>query len=99
MIDSLRVRDSLLALGAFAIRVVEPQTFTPGTTLLRGLTSLHFGDFGHLAVKWLYFILGMAGAFLFYSGNLLWVEARRNRRGATQTSYEYLAQTGTSATA
>lgn len=67
------------------LRVVEPQTFTAGTTFLRGLTSLHFGEFGHLAVKWLYFILGMAGAFLFYSGNLLWVEARRNRRGVNQT--------------
>src|SRR5690606_28645305 len=30
--------------------------------------------------KWLYFVLGLAGAFLFYSGNLLWIEARRKRR-------------------
>lgn len=67
------------------LRVVRPDAFTPGTTFLRGLTSLHFGDFGHIAVKWLYFILGMAGAFLFYSGNLLWIEARRNRRSAVQS--------------
>jgi uncharacterized iron-regulated membrane protein len=67
------------------LRVVEPQASTPGTTFLRGLTDLHFGNFGHMAVKWLYFILGMAGAFLFYSGNLLWIESRRNRRSAAQS--------------
>lgn len=75
------------------LRVVEPETFSAGTTFLRGLTSLHFGEFGHLTVKWLYFILGMAGAFLFYSGNLLWIETRRNRRGPSQTrSSKVMAQ-------
>lgn len=67
------------------LRVVEPKTFSAGTTFLRGLTSLHFGSYGHAAVQWLYFILGMAGAFLFYSGNLLWIETRRNRRAPNQT--------------
>ena len=35
-------------------------------------------------MKWLYFLLGLAGAFLFYSGNLLWIEARRKRRQMAQ---------------
>lgn len=39
--------------------------------------ALHFAGFGGMAVKWGYFLLGLAGAFLFYSGNLLWVESRR----------------------
>lgn len=67
------------------LRVVEPNNFSAGTTFLRGLTSLHFGSYGHVAVQWLYFILGMAGAFLFYSGNLLWIETRRNRRAPSQS--------------
>jgi uncharacterized iron-regulated membrane protein len=46
--------------------------------------SLHFGSFGGRAVQWLYFALGLAGAFLFYSGNLLWIESRRKRRHADQ---------------
>jgi uncharacterized iron-regulated membrane protein len=66
------------------LRVVQPETFTPGMSFLRGLQSLHYGNFGHTAVKWLYFLLGMAGAFLFYSGNLLWIEARRKRRSDQQ---------------
>lgn len=42
--------------------------------------GLHFGTFGGSLVRWLYFLLGLAGAFLFYSGNLLWIESRRKRR-------------------
>lgn len=63
---------------------VAPRTMTPGVVMLRGLQTLHFGNFGHDAVKWLYFVLGLAGAFLFYSGNLLWIETRRKRRQAEQ---------------
>lgn len=46
--------------------------------------GLHFGTFGSLSLRWLYFILGLAGAFLFYSGNLLYIETRRKRRQAEQ---------------
>lgn len=46
--------------------------------------ALHFGDYGNVAVQWLYFLLGLGGAFLFYSGNLLWIESRRKRRQAEQ---------------
>jgi uncharacterized iron-regulated membrane protein len=49
------------------------------------LFGLHFGHYGKLTLRWVYFVLGLSGAFLFYSGNLLWVESRRNRRGTTQT--------------
>lgn len=47
--------------------------------------SLHFCSYGGASVRWGYFFLGLAGAFLFYSGNLLWIESRRKaaRRGAT----------------
>lgn len=75
------------------LRTLDANNFSPGTTFYRGLVSLHFGDFGQLAVRWLYFVLGLAGAFLFFTGNLLWVEARRNRRGPTQTrSSRFMAQ-------
>jgi len=41
--------------------------------------ALHFGSFGGTSIRWAYFLLGIAGAFLFYTGNLLWVESRRKR--------------------
>jgi len=42
--------------------------------------SLHFGSFGGAFVRWIYFGLGLAGAFIFYSGNLLWLEKRRKKQ-------------------
>jgi uncharacterized iron-regulated membrane protein len=42
--------------------------------------ALHMASFGGAIVPWLYFLLGLAGAWLFYSGNLLWVETRRKQR-------------------
>lgn len=66
------------------IAVSEPRSYTPGRAFLYALYSLHFGNFGQYTVKWLYFALGLAGAFLFYSGNLLWIEARRKRRQIDQ---------------
>lgn len=61
-----------------------PGERSPNWTVLYGFFSAHFGTFGGLPVKWMYFILGLAGAFLFYSGNLLWIESRRKRRQADQ---------------
>lgn len=65
-------------------RVMMPDNYSPGTRFLRSLQMLHFGSFGDAAVRWMYFVLGMAGAFLFYSGNLLWIEARRKRQKLMQ---------------
>jgi uncharacterized iron-regulated membrane protein len=45
---------------------------------------LHFGEYGNAWVQWLYFLLGIGGAFLFYSGNLLWIESRRKKRQTGQ---------------
>ncbi|WP_250458659.1 PepSY-associated TM helix domain-containing protein [Microbulbifer litoralis] len=42
--------------------------------------ALHFGNFGGNPVRWGYFILGLAGAVLFYTGNLLWIETHRKKR-------------------
>lgn len=39
--------------------------------------ALHFGNFGGTPIRWAYMLLGLSGAFLFYTGNLLWVESRR----------------------
>ncbi|HEY0230814.1 MAG TPA: PepSY-associated TM helix domain-containing protein [Dokdonella sp.] len=47
--------------------------------------ALHFGEYGNGVVPWLYFLLGLGGAFLFYSGNLLWIESRRKRRQLQQS--------------
>ena len=75
---------ALNAASGELIKALPPKDYPPGMAFLRGLQHLHYGNFGDMAVKWLYFVLGMAGAFLFYTGNLLWIEARRKRREAAQ---------------
>ncbi|WP_372016761.1 PepSY-associated TM helix domain-containing protein [Pseudoxanthomonas sp. 10H] len=72
------------AASGAVINALGPKDYPPGMAFLRGLQVLHYGHFGEAAVKWLYFLLGLAGAFLFYSGNLLWIEARRKRRQVAQ---------------
>ena len=53
---------------------------TPMDQLIRSMFSLHFGNYGGDFTRWLYFIFGIAGAFLFYSGNILWIESRIKRQ-------------------
>ncbi len=43
------------------------------------MEPLHFGDFGGLPLKWLYFFLGLTPAFLSISGTLIWLDGRRLR--------------------
>lgn len=49
--------------------------------ILSPVYSLHFGDYGGALVRILYFILGLLGALLFFSGNILWCERRTDRHG------------------
>lgn len=79
-----RVSVVLLASNGEVLNVSAPQNLTPGTMFYRGLISLHFADFDGLMLRWVYLLLGLAGAYLFYSGNLLWIETRRKRRRALQ---------------
>ncbi|MEZ5946700.1 MAG: PepSY-associated TM helix domain-containing protein [Hyphomonas sp.] len=51
----------------------------PIVATVTGFFALHFGNFGGAPIRWGYFVLGLAGAFLFYSGNLLWIESRRKK--------------------
>jgi uncharacterized iron-regulated membrane protein len=39
--------------------------------------GLHTGQYEGATITWAYFFLGLSGAWLFYSGNLLWIETRR----------------------
>lgn len=65
-------------------KVLDPRT-AGFWSLVNGLMEpLHFGDFGGLALKWLYFILGMTPAFLSISGTLIWLDSRQQRRREAQ---------------
>lgn len=48
--------------------------------VVRSMFSLHFGNYGGDLTRWIYLVLGLGGAFLFYTGNLLWIESRIKRQ-------------------
>ncbi|MFZ5526621.1 MAG: PepSY-associated TM helix domain-containing protein [Pseudomonadota bacterium] len=79
--------------GAVAISAVSGQVIDVQVSgardanhgTLQVFYDLHFGHFGGPLLTWLYALMGMAGAFLFYSGNLLFIEARRKHGSVHQT--------------
>lgn len=80
-------RGGFVALDPYTGKV-QSTDLLPGHQSTLGATltsffSLHFANYGGRPVQWMYFLLGLGGAFLFYSGNLLWIETRRKaeRRG------------------
>lgn len=60
-------------------------TYLPGqqssawATWLVSFFSLHFGSYGGEPLRVLYAVLGVLGALLFYTGNVLWIESRSKR--------------------
>ncbi|RSZ56272.1 PepSY domain-containing protein [Massilia atriviolacea] len=52
---------------------------------LSAIFALHFGSFGGTPVRLAYVAMGLLGAILFYTGNLLWIETRlrKNRQLST----------------
>ncbi|WP_444916426.1 PepSY-associated TM helix domain-containing protein [Microbulbifer sp. JMSA003] len=59
---------------------ILPNNFNGYSGTVLSIFSLHFGSFGGNAVRWVYFILGIMGALIFFTGNLLWIESRRKKR-------------------
>ncbi|WP_088153509.1 PepSY-associated TM helix domain-containing protein [Achromobacter xylosoxidans] len=80
---SPRARGGFVALDPYTGKVLN-RDYLPGgqdapNLWVSSFFALHMASFGGAAVQWLYFLLGLAGAWLFYSGNLLWIETRRKR--------------------
>jgi len=78
-----RARGGFVALDPYSGKVLSTDLM-PGrqdtpNLFISSFFALHMASFGGALVQWLYFVLGLAGAWLFYSGNLLWIETRRRR--------------------
>lgn len=78
-----RARGGFAAIDPYTGKVLNtdylPGAQSTANLFISSFFALHMASFGDVAVKWMYFLLGLAGAWLFYSGNLLWVESRRRR--------------------
>jgi uncharacterized iron-regulated membrane protein len=80
---SPRFGGGFVALDPYSGKVMSAD-FLPGRqslphAVVSSFFALHFGTYGGTPVQWIYFLLGLAGAWLFYGGNLLWLETRRTK--------------------
>lgn len=57
-----------------------PGHMAPWDGAVNAFFMLHFGSYGGNPVRWLYLLLGLGGALVFYTGNLLWIESRRRKQ-------------------
>ena len=78
---SPRARGGFAAVDPYSGKITSTD-FMPGrqntpNLFVSSFFALHMAAFGSTWVQWMYFLLGLAGAWLFYSGNLLWIETRR----------------------
>ncbi|VVD73384.1 PepSY-associated TM helix domain-containing protein [Pandoraea fibrosis] len=84
--------DSLGVFAAVAVRLNDGEIVgqhSPGLrdanhAVMSMIYGAHFGNFAGDVMRWVYFVLGLMGAVLVYSGNLLWLESRRKRNAAIQ---------------
>lgn len=84
----------------YAFWVSDPYTASSGYTamlpsvsgsagkIVNGFFTLHFGGFGGAFIHWVYFFLGLSGALLFFSGNVIWIESRRKKLNTKQGPIE-----------
>lgn len=96
-----RYDDSIIGIAAMEFDAVtgalrgadKPGQHNPSRALGSLVVTLHYGRFGDGAANEIvragYLLLGLLGAFLFYSGNLLWIETRRKRRTTTQPRHHH----------
>lgn len=54
----------------------------PVMTVQRFISGMHFIRFEHVALRWLYFLGGLAGCVMILTGFVFWLEARRVRHAA-----------------
>lgn len=67
------------ATGDIVLTDYMPGLQRPVAATITSFFTLHFGSFGGTPIRWSYFLLGLAGCVLFYTGNLLWIERRRTK--------------------
>ncbi|MGX9462456.1 PepSY-associated TM helix domain-containing protein [Shewanella sp. A14] len=86
--DFIYMNPYTLDVGYSSIPLKDNDIYTP---LVVSFFSLHFGGYAGDLGRWVYFTLGLLGAFLFYSGNLLWLEKRRKKQPQQSRSSRFMA--------
>jgi len=59
--------------------VLHSHTALPVVHVQRFIAGLHFIQFDHWPLRWLYFLLGLSGCVMIATGYIYWLETRRKR--------------------
>jgi uncharacterized iron-regulated membrane protein len=76
----------MTATNADVLTTSSPAAQPFNHTVLSPIYSLHFGDYGGLFLRIIYFVLGLLGCLLFFSGNVMWAERRTDRQGPSRAA-------------
>ncbi len=86
--DIIYMNPYTLEVNFSSVKMNDEDVYAP---LVTSFFSLHFGGYAGDLGRWLYFIMGLLGAFLFYSGNLLWLEKRRKKQTIQTKTNRFMA--------
>ena len=62
--------------------VLRTHTASPVVHVQRFISGLHFIQFEHWPLRWIYFVLGLSGCVMIATGFIYWLETRRKRHAA-----------------
>lgn len=88
---TLRLNDVLLISGATGEPTKRSSTQNESTTarIVGAVAPLHYGTYGGVWLKILYFILGMSLAVVTALGSMMWIERRKHGNGGNRTTQFY----------
>jgi len=76
---SVTMKLNLIYFDAQSGDILKSYNPKPMRTLQRFFTGLHFIQFDHWPLRWLYFALGLSGCVMIATGYIYWLETRRKR--------------------
>jgi len=62
--------------------ILHTHTAPPVVHVQRFISGLHFIQFDHWPLRWLYFALGLSGCVMIATGYIYWLESRRKKHAA-----------------
>lgn len=77
--DAVTMNLDLVYFDAASGAVISRFEAAPVMTLQRFVSGLHFIQFKHWTLRWLYFLMGLSGCVMIATGFLVWLESRRAR--------------------
>jgi len=77
--DAITMNLDVLYFDAATGEVLSSSSLSPVMNVQRFISGLHFIQFRHWALRWVYFGLGLTGCLLIATGYLFWLDSRRKK--------------------